>query len=115
MSKEVKKFPRTFNSSSAAYRAIRHFEKDGKSSGLVMTKIDSKNFLVALPVKMTIDEFNDKHPNVVYPDATYRFFPDGVKNFGYYELKTGDRRRPNSKFIPLTKVYVDVVADVCLL
>ena len=52
---------------------------------------------------------------VTTPDATYRFFPDGVKNFGYYELKTGDRRRPNSKFIPLTKVYVDVVADVCLL
>lgn len=117
MTREVKQFPRSFRSSSAAYRAIRQYEEkhlNSAASGLVMTKIDSKNFLVSLPTsKMSVEEFNEKRPNVSYADASYRYFPDGVKGEGYYELKTGNRRRPNSLFMTTDEVYTDLIAGKC--
>ena len=101
MNKETKQFPRSFRSSSAAYRAVRQYEEkhlNGASSGLVMTKVGDKNYLMSKPAKMSVDEFNEKRPNVSYGDFKFRYFPDGLNGAGYYELKTGDRRRPNSNF-----------------
>ena len=114
----VKVFPRNFRSSSAAYRAIRQYEeKNGLTvlgSGLLMTKIDSKNFLVSTSMKITLTELIEKHPNMVYTDVTYRYFVDGLKGEGYYELKTGDRRRPNSNHISIENVYTDLIAETCM-
>lgn len=118
MTKEVKVFPRNFRSSSAAYRAIRQYEvKMGLTvgSGLLMTKINSKSFLVSLSPKITLDELVEKHPNVSYTEAVYRFFPDGLKGKGYYELKIGDRRRPNSKFITIENIFTDLISETCKL
>ena len=99
--KESKQFPRSFRSSSAAYRAIYQFEsKIGTVSGLVMTKMDVK-------------EFKETLPKVTYPEGTFRYFPDGLMGMGYYELKKGDRRRPNSLFIPTDTVYVDFINSIC--
>ena len=48
---KTKEFPRTFRSSSAAYRAIRQYEeKTGQKSSLVMTKMGDKQFNVSLPI-----------------------------------------------------------------
>jgi hypothetical protein len=116
MKAEVKKFPRSFRSSSAAYRAVRQYEENhlnGAPSGLVMTKLGDKNFLMSLPAKMSITEFNEKLPKVSYPRTSYRYFADGVKGEGYYELKTGDRRRPNSLFMTTDEVYTDFISDKC--
>ena len=112
--KESKQFPRSFRSSSAAYRAIYQFEsKIGTVSGLVMTKIGDKNFLVSKPAKMDVKEFKETLPKVTYPEGTFRYFPDGLMGMGYYELKKGDRRRPNSLFIPTDTVYVDFINSIC--
>ena len=114
---KTKEFPRHFRSSSAAYRAIRTYcQKCGielSTSGLKMTKIDSKKFIVSYNEKITFDEFKNTHPNVFYSGNAYRFFPDGVKGIGYYELKTGDRRRPNSIHKPVENVYNDLIMEVC--
>ena len=112
--KVSKQFPRSFRSSSAAYRSIYQFEsKIGTVSGLIMTKIGDKNFLVSKPVRMSVEEFYNTLPNVTYPEGTFRHYPDGLMDMGYYELKTGDRRRPNSKFIPTDTVYVDFINSIC--
>ncbi len=116
MKAEVKQFPRSFRSSSAANRAIRQYEEkhlNSAASGLVMTKLGVKNYIVSGSVKMTVEEFNEKQPNVCYGDFKFRYFPDGVKGAGYYELKTGDRRRPNSDFKLTENVYNDMVNEVC--
>lgn len=111
--KATKEFPRSFKSSSAAYRAIRQWEEKmglkPNESGLVMTKIDKKDYLVSKGAKKTFAEFMEVHPNVIHEGLTYRFFPDGVSGSGYYELKTGDRRRPNSKFLTSEFVYTETV------
>jgi hypothetical protein len=116
MKAEVKQFPRSFRSSSAAYRAVRQYEaKMGLGlgeSGIVMTKVGDKNFLMSKPPIMSVEEFNKKHP-LLFVGCEYRYFPDGVKGEGYYELKTGDRRRPNSKFMSVEQAYSDLISGVC--
>jgi hypothetical protein len=115
MKKEVKKFPRNFRSSSAAYRAIYQYEaRLDEKSGLIVTKIDTNNYLVSKPVKMSVLDFNESKPNVSYDGIVYRYYPDGLLGGGYYEQKTGDRRRPNSKFLNVETVYTDFVTDVCV-
>ena len=118
--KPIKEFPRSFRSSSAALRAVRQFEeKTGTPSGLVMVKISDKVFLVSepemesVPAKITFEEFNENKPKVSYSEMSFRYFVDGLNAEGYYEIKTGDRRRPNSKFLPIEKVYTDFVEEVC--
>lgn len=116
--KPVKTFPRSFRSSSAAYRAIRQFEEkqnlEPSASGLIMTKLEHKSYIVSLVPKMTKDEFLNKNvQNITYPDGVYRYFSDGLSGKGYYELKTGNRRRPNSKFITVETVYSDFINEIC--
>lgn len=120
---KTKKFPRTFRSSSAAYRAIRQYEeKTGQKSSLVMTKMGDKQFNVSLPIdeqiKMKYDEFMEKLPSVSYGDVKFKYYPDGLTETktkdGYYELKTGDRRRPTSQFKTPEEVYSDFINEVCL-
>ena len=113
-----KEFPRTFCSSSAAYRAIRQFEEKNQcveSSGLIMTKVDKKVFVVSRTVSIDLKSFNETHPNVSYNGVTYRYFQDGILGAGYYELKTGDRRRPNSLFLSSETVFTDLVSERCKL
>jgi len=115
-------FPKTYASSSAAYRAIRQYEEKNGESGLVMTKIEKgiyevgkgNGVVVNKPFqkttapkvpKMNIKGFELTNPKVVYNGTTYKFFPDGTKGMGYYELKTGERRRPNSIFKTLNEVF----------
>ena len=113
-----KEFPRTFCSSSAAYRAIRQYEEKNQcveSSGLIMTKVDKKVFVVSRTVSIDLKSFNETRPNVSYNGVTYRFFQDGVHGTGYYELKTGERRRPNSLFLSSDTVFTDLVSERCKL
>ena len=115
--KTSKQFPRQFRSSSAAYRAIYQYEdKNGMErggSGLVMTKLDNKVFYVGASQKITMSEFKDKVKKVSYPELSFKYFPDGVSGEGFYELKTGDRRRPNSLFLSVDNVYNDFINEVC--
>lgn len=107
---------RTYASSSAANRAIRQFEEKHGKSNLVMTKIDKGIFQVGVNDEVetiSFDEFKDTKPNVDYSGTVYRYFPDGEKGEGYYELKTGSRRRPNSKFINLKNVHLDIRKNIC--
>lgn len=116
--KTEKQFPRTFKSSSAAYRAIRQYEEKTNSvltSGLVMTKVEKGVFVVSSSVVLTSVEFNEKRPNVSYDGVSFRYYPDGVNGVGYYELKTGDRRRPNSKFVSTETIYTDLLGGRCTL
>jgi len=117
MKTEPKKFPRSFRSSSAALRAVRQYCQKMNlglnESGLVMTRVDKKSFIVAKSAVLTVAEFNEKRPTLFYGETAFRFFPDGVNGAGYYELKTGDRRRPNSKFETDEKVYNDLVCEEC--
>ncbi len=97
-------------SSSAAYRSIRQHEaKYGKTQNVVVEKLDDK---VYLRIKKTVDidypTFVETTPNVTSNSKKYKFFPDGAKGEGYYELKTGDRRRPNSEFLTMTDTYIGI-------
>ena len=108
-------FPtKNYASSSAAYRAIRQFEEKHGSSNLTMTKIDKGNYEVKQTSEMTFDKFMENKPNVCYEKTTFRYFPDGVQGEGYYELKTGERRRPNSQFKTTKMVYSDYMKKRCL-
>lgn len=103
-------FPRTYASSSAAYRAIRQFEEKNGKQGLVMEKIGEGTFRVSKEkTKISIDEFITVNQNVKLKKVTYRHYPDGVKGEGYYELKTGNRRRPNSLFKKTEEVYQELI------
>lgn len=105
MSTEVK-FPKTYKSSSAAYRAIRQFEEKNGKKDFIMEKIEKGVFQVSIgKSKISFDEFKKNPINVQFGETSYRFFPDGVHGEGYYELKKGDRRRPNSLFKTLKEVY----------
>jgi hypothetical protein len=89
MSTELK-FPKTYKSSSAAYRAIRHFEEKNGKKDFIMEKIEKGSFRVSMGgEKMSIEDFVKDNPNVQYGQTTYRHFPDGVHGQGYYELKKG--------------------------
>lgn len=112
-----REFPRNFRSSSAAYRAIYQYENRNGikklESGLVVTKISDNDFRVASPEKNKVGMLEEeilKNLNsekiissIEFEGTPYRFFPDGLHSCGYYEIKTGNRRRPNSKFIDLKK------------
>jgi len=108
MSTEVK-FPKMYKSSSAAYRAIRHFEEKNGKKDFIMEKIEKGSYRVSMgDTKISMEDFVKDTPNVLYGDTTYRYFPDGVHGEGYYELKKGDRRRPNSLFKTKDEVYTDI-------
>ena len=96
-------------SSSAAYRSIRQHEaKNGKTSAIV-EKLGDKQYLRFVKTKeLDYRTFLETTPNVTTNGKTFKYFTDGVKGEGYYELKTGDRRRPNSEFSTLIDVYVGI-------
>lgn len=107
-----------YTTSSAAYRAIRHFEvKNGKTS-LTVKKEDVKDYRIIqttdnvdVDLEKAFREFEDKlnaeksSPNVHLRNGQYRFFPDGVEGPGFYEIKTGNRRRPNSDYVPVKSAF----------
>ena len=97
---------KTYKSSSAAYRAIRQYEEKNGKKDFIMEKIEKGLFKITVkrPTK-TLEEFVKETPNVVYADVTFRYFPDGVHGEGYYELKKGDRRRPNSQYLTPQEVF----------
>ena len=96
-------------SSSAAYRSIRHYEaKNGKTKTTV-EKIGDKQYLRMVKTKeLDYRTFLETTPNVTANGKTFKYFADGPKGEGYYELKTGDRRRPNSEFSTLVDVYIGI-------
>jgi hypothetical protein len=99
-------FPKTYKSSSAAYRAIRQFEEKNGKKDLIMLKIKKGLFQVlSEKKKLTFEDFKKELNNVQFDKTEYRYYPDGSKGEGYYELKKGDRRRPNSLFKTLDEVY----------
>jgi hypothetical protein len=99
-----------FRSSSAAYRSIRQHEaKNGKTNNVVVEKLDD---MVYLRIQKTKDidypTLLEQTPNVTVGEKEYKYFDDGANGFGYYELKNGGRRRPNSDFIDLYDVYIGI-------
>lgn len=99
-------FPRMYKSSSAAYRAIRQFEEKNGKKDFIMEKIEKGVFQVSVGnLKPSFEDFKKELNNIRYDETEYRYFPDGLKGEGYYELKKGDRRRPNSLFKTLEEVY----------
>lgn len=99
-------FPRTYKSSSAAYRAIRQFEEKNGKKDFIMEKIEKGVFQVSVgKSKISFEDFKKDLTNIQFNEIPYRYFPDGLKGEGYYELKKGDRRRPNSLFMTLEEVY----------
>ena len=103
--KKVKGFPRNFTTSSAAYRVIKQLQAKGDERYFKMEKISKKEFIVSVVKSMTVVEFIEKFNRIEKENVPFKYFPDGVNGEGFYELKTGDRRRPNSKFIPVSEVY----------
>lgn len=94
-------------SSSAAYRSIRQYEALHGKTGATVEKIGDKQYLRMVKTKeTTFAEFVEKTPNFVINGESYKYFPDGASGEGFYELKTGNRRRPNSKFISLVDAYI---------
>lgn len=117
-----KEFPRKFKSSSAAYRAIRqHEEKHGIKTLLMVTKLNIKEYLVSElecdSPKITLEDFKGSLPIVSYGDVKFRYYPNDLTETttgeGYYELKTGERRRPSSLFKTTNEVYSDLINEVC--
>jgi hypothetical protein len=99
-------FPKMYKSSSAAYRAIRQFEEKNGKKDFIMEKIEKGVFQVSVgKSKPSFEDFKKELNNVQFDETEYRYFPDGLKGEGYYELKKGDRRRPNSLFMTLEEVY----------
>lgn len=99
-------FPKMYKSSSAAYRAIRQFEEKNGKKDFIMEKIEKGVFQVSVgKPKMSFEEFKQNPINVQFNEVPYRYFPNGENGEGYYELKKGDRRRPNSLFKTLKETY----------
>lgn len=104
-----------YRSSSAAYRAIRFYEAKNGKTNLVVEKLGTKDYIVKSgDVKITYNEFLEKvnHIRNIQTKTEFRYFPVGVNGEGYYELKTGNRRRPNSISISLRSVYNGIVDNV---
>ena len=100
---------KNYRSSSAAYRAIRHYEAKNGKSNFGVEKIDSKVFLVTtISNEINFQDFKTTLPLVKSELKVFRYFPDGVKGEGYYELKTGDRRRPNSLTLTVEEMYAQI-------
>lgn len=96
-------------SSSAAYRSIRQYEAKNGKTGAIVEKIGDKQYLRFVKTKeIDFEKFSDVTPNVTSNGKTFKFYPDGANGEGYYELKTGGRRRPNSEYVSLVDVYVGV-------
>jgi len=95
---------KTYKSSSAAYRAIRHYESKTGKRDLIMEKM-IKGVYKVKQNEINLDEFIKTTPNVKYDKLDYRYFGDGVNGAGYYELKIGNRRRPNSLFKTSKEMY----------
>jgi hypothetical protein len=74
-----------------------------------MIKESVKVFVVTIKKTMTLDEFLESFKTINKGNVLYKYYIDGVHGNGYYELKTGDRRRPNSMFIPVNEVYDDQI------
>jgi hypothetical protein len=99
---------RTYASSSAANRAIRQFEEKHGKSNLTMTKIGNGVFEVGNEGNTNFQEFMDEKPNVQHGKSTFRFFDGGLHGEGYYELKIGNRRRPNSLFLSVKDIFKEL-------
>lgn len=97
----------TFRSSSAAYRSIRQHEaKNGKTKATI-EKIEDKVFLRLVKTKdIDYPTFIETTPSVVKDNKPFKYFDEGANGSGYYELKTGNRRRPNSEYVSTLDVYV---------
>lgn len=101
--------PTIFASSSAAYRSIRQFEAKNGKTNTIVEKLGDKCYLrLVKRTDITFQQISESTPNVVYEGKTYKYFPDGSRDEGYYELKTGNRRRPNSDYFNITDVYIGI-------
>jgi len=99
-------------SSSAAYRSIRQYEAKNGKTGAIVEKVGDKQYLRFVKTKDTnFETFSETTPNITSNGKTYKYFTEGPKGNGYYELKTGDRRRPNSEFVSLVEMYFGVHED----
>ena len=98
-------FPRTYTTSSAANRVIYQLKAKGDTRDFIMTKEGEKVFKVSVKEKISLEDFLERFRNIERGESTYRYFPDGVHGEGFYELKKGDRRRPNSLFVPVNEVF----------
>lgn len=69
----------------------------------ILPDLNAKETRVKEIEKRILSDLNSKEiiSTVELDGLEYRFFPNGIQNAGYYEIKTGNRRRPNSKFISL--------------
>jgi hypothetical protein len=108
--KKVKEFPRTYTTSSAAYRVIKQLQEKGDTRNFIMEKESKKVFKVTIKKSITMDELVENVKSIEKDNLTYKYFPNGIFGEGYYELKTGDRRRPNSLFVPVIEVYENHVS-----
>ena len=99
-----------YRSSSAAFRAVRHYEAKHGKSNFCVEKISHKSFLITPSINdFNYKSFVENYPKTIKSGETeFKFFPDGVNGQGYYELKTGNRRRPNSIFMDCLTVYVGI-------
>lgn len=98
-------FPRTYTTSSAGYRVIRQLQEKGDTRNFTLVKNGEKDFEVSVKVILTMDEFKEKNKEVTIDGLTYRYFAEGAMGEGYYELKTGNRRRPNSAHLMVGELY----------
>jgi hypothetical protein len=104
--KTEKKFPRTFRSSSAANRAVRQYEEKHGKHDFVVEKIHKNMYVASLKTEtINLVDFVNETKEIQIENLTFRYYSDGLKGEGYYELKTGERRRPNSIFYSVNEVY----------
>lgn len=96
-------------SSSAAYRSIRQYELKNGKTGAIVEKLGDKMYLrFVKKSEITFPELSENTPNIVSNGKTFKFFEDGTNGGGYYELKTGNRRRPNSEYLSLIDAYIAI-------
>jgi hypothetical protein len=106
---------KNYRSSSAAFRAIRHYEAKHGKSNFTVEKLGKNDYIVKEGTNtISFDEFCEKLPVVrkIEGNTDYRYFTDGVNGEGYYEMKTGNRRRPNSLSLTLRGTYDGIIAKV---
>jgi hypothetical protein len=103
--KKPLEFPRTYTTSSAAYRVTYQLKEKGDTREFMVTKEGDKVFKVSVKETVSLEDFLERFKKIEKGEVTYKYFPDGVHGPGFYELKTGDRRRPNSVFLPVNEVY----------
>ena len=96
-----------FTTSSAAYRSIRQFEAKGGVTNAIVEKLAEGYYLRLEKTKeLDFDTLIKTKPNVKINDKVFKYFYDSSTDTGaYYELKKGNRRRPNSQVLSLIEVY----------